>query len=47
MGSRAAGDWGGVIINGNAVINNGDSNGFAEGEGNTGVYGGTINTDNS
>ncbi len=47
VGSRAAGDWGGVIINGNAVINNGDSNGFAEGEGNTGVYGGTINTDNS
>lgn len=53
VGSRAAGDWGGVIINGNAPINDGDdgntavAGGSAEGEGNTGKYGGTTAADNS
>lgn len=52
-GFRAAGDWGGLIINGNAPINDGDDNdatkagGSAEGEGNTGKYGGTDAADNS
>lgn len=53
VGSRAAGDWGGIIINGNAPINDGDdgdtskAGGSAEGEGNTGKYGGTTADDNS
>ena len=38
------GDWGGLIINGNAPINTGDQ---AEGEGNTGFYGGSDPNDNS
>lgn len=52
-GSRAAGDWGGIILNGNAPINDGDdgdnaqAGGSAEGEGNTGKYGGTVADDNS
>lgn len=46
VGSRAAGDWGGIIINGNAPINDGE-NGVAEGEGNTGKYGGTNAADDS
>lgn len=43
-GSPAPGDWGGVIINGKAQINAGAE---AMGEGNTGLYGGTNNSDNS
>lgn len=44
-GSRARGDWGGIIINGRAPIN--VPGGEAEGEGDTGVYGGTDPNDNS
>lgn len=40
----AAGDWGGIIINGKAPINTGLE---ATGEGNTGIYGGTDASDNS
>ncbi len=40
----APGDWGGIIINGKAPINTGTT---AEGEGNTGTYGGTNSADNS
>lgn len=39
-----AGDWGGIIINGRAPINNGVD---PIGEGNTGAYGGTVANDNS
>lgn len=38
-------DWGGLIINGYARINQG--NGEALGEGNSGAYGGTVDADNS
>jgi hypothetical protein len=38
------GDWGGLVLNGNAVINVGDE---AEGEGGTGPYGGNDDTDGS
>jgi hypothetical protein len=44
-GTRARGDWGGLIINGRAPIN--VPGGEAEGEGDTGVYGGTDPNDNS
>jgi hypothetical protein len=44
-GSRGRGDWGGIIINGRARINFGS--GEAAGEGDTGVYGGTDDNDNS
>lgn len=44
---RAAGDWGGIIINGNAKINDGDAKGEAQGEGGTGTYGGDNDDDNS
>jgi hypothetical protein len=44
-GSRARGDWGGIIINGRAPLN--IPGGEGEGEGNTGVYGGTDPNDNS
>jgi hypothetical protein len=40
----APGDWGGIILNGYARINNGAT---AEGEGGTGTYGGTDDADNS
>jgi len=40
----AAGDWGGIILNGYAPINTGAT---AEGEGGTGIYGGTNSSDNS
>ena len=40
----AAGDWGGIILNGYAPINTGAT---AEGEGGTGTYGGTDAADNS
>lgn len=43
-GQRARGDWGGLIINGNAPTNVGDQ---AFGEGGTGFYGGTNAADNS
>lgn len=43
-GSRSATDWGGIVINGYADINAGDS---AFGEGNSGEYGGTNDADNS
>ena len=39
-----AGDWGGIIINGRAPINTGTE---AQGEGNTGLYGGSNAADNS
>jgi hypothetical protein len=38
------GDWGGIIINGYATLNTGLT---AEGEGGTGIYGGTNDNDNS
>lgn len=44
-GTRARGDWGGIIINGRAPIN--VPGGEAEGEGDTGVYGGDDPNDNS
>jgi len=52
-GSRARGDWGGIIINGNAPINSADSaecdneDGWAFGEGGTGWYGGCDTDDDS
>jgi len=45
VGQRGRGDWGGIIINGRARINFGS--GEAAGEGDTGVYGGTDDNDNS
>lgn len=45
VGSRARGDWGGLIINGRAPVNL--AGGLGTGEGNTGVYGGTDVNDNS
>lgn len=42
--SPSYGDWGGIIINGYAKLNTGLT---AEGEGGTGIYGGTDDTDNS
>jgi hypothetical protein len=50
VGSRARGDWGGLVLNGKAPINacaDGASPCEAEGEGGTGVYGGDDPTDNS
>jgi len=44
-GTRARGDWGGIIINGRAPIN--VPGGIAEGEGDTGVYGGNNPNDSS
>ena len=43
-GQRDRGQWGGLIINGRAPINTGAT---AEGEGNTGTYGGNDPNDNS
>lgn len=48
--NRKRGEWGGLVINGNAPINScGDTTNVceAEGEGNTGVYGGNNPEDNS
>jgi hypothetical protein len=45
VGSRARGDWGGLIINGRAPIN--VPGGQASGEADTGVYGGTDPDDDS
>lgn len=42
-GSRAPGDWGGLVINGNALV----QGGTVQGEGGTGTYGGTIADDDS
>jgi hypothetical protein len=44
-GSRARGDWGGIIINGRAPVN--IEGGEGVGEADTGVYGGTDPNDNS
>ena len=43
-GNAAPGDWGGLIINGNAPLNTGAT---AEGEGDTGTYGGSDAGDSS
>ncbi len=43
-GDRARGDWGGLVINGRAPLNTGDE---AVGEGDSGVYGGVDDQDNS
>jgi len=43
-GSRARGDWGGIVINGRAPTNAGDE---ASGEGESGLYGGTDINDDS
>ena len=45
VGSRARGDWGGLIINGRAPVNL--EGGEGAGEGDTGVYGGNDPNDNS
>lgn len=45
VSARASGDWGGIVINGKATINAGT--GEADGEGDSGKYGGTVDTDNS
>jgi hypothetical protein len=45
IGQRGRGDWGGIIINGRARVNFGS--GEAAGEGDTGVYGGQDDNDNS
>jgi hypothetical protein len=45
IGQRGRGDWGGLIINGRARLNFGS--GEAAGEGDTGVYGGADDNDNS
>lgn len=42
-GNREPGDWGGIVINGNAVV----QGGTATGEGSTGTYGGTLAADDS
>jgi hypothetical protein len=43
VGSRAPGDWGGLVISGNAPVNTG----MPEGEGDSGVYGGDNPADSS
>ena len=45
IGQRGRGDWGGLIINGRARLN--FAGGEAAGEGDTGVYGGEDDNDNS
>jgi hypothetical protein len=45
VGSRARGDWGGIIVNGSAPVNIEGGQGFGEAE--TGVYGGNNPNDNS
>jgi hypothetical protein len=48
IGKRAPGDWGGVVINGNAPINIcEEADCESVGEGDTGKYGGTKKADNS
>jgi hypothetical protein len=47
-GMRARGDWGGLVLNGRANINNEDGGGGeASGEGDSGLYGGIDDTDSS
>jgi hypothetical protein len=47
-GTRGRGDWGGLIISGNAPVNCGGAGATTcEGEGNSGSYGGTDPNDNS
>jgi trimeric autotransporter adhesin len=49
-GQRARGDWGGIAINGYGLVNacaDGSDPCEAEGEGGTGTYGGSDNTDSS
>ena len=46
-GERGPSDWGGLVINGRAPINNGDASGEAPGEAGTGTYGGTMAADDS
>ena len=41
------GDWGGIIISGNATVNCGGQGTTCNGEGDTGAYGGTNDADNS
>ncbi|MEJ2320390.1 MAG: hypothetical protein P8Y21_13775 [Gemmatimonadales bacterium] len=43
-GTRARGDWGGLVINGRAPINSGDE---AVGEGDSGIFGGVDDEDSS
>ncbi len=43
-GTPASGEWGGLVVNGTADINVGET---AEGEGGTGTYGGSDDADNS
>ena len=43
--STARGKWGGLVINGSAQLNS--SSGYAQGEGNTGQYGGGTSFDNA
>jgi len=43
-GSRARGDWGGLVLNGRGQINTGDE---ASGEGDSGLFGGVDDTDSS
>lgn len=43
-GARARGDWGGLVINGRAQTNAGAE---AEGEGDSGLFGGNLDTDDS
>jgi len=45
VGARARGDWGGLILNGRAPVN--IPGGEGEGEGDTGIYGGSDANDNS
>jgi hypothetical protein len=45
IGARGRGDWGGIIINGRAPVNL--AGGQGEGEGDTGIYGGTDPNDSS
>ncbi len=45
--AKGRGEWGGLAINGFAPINDGDDAGTAQGEGDSGTYGGDDPTDNS
>ena len=48
VGERSEQDWGGIVINGNATINNGTGDPQqATGEGDSGFYGGNSASDNS
>ena len=48
MGNRSSQDWGGIVINGYATINNGSGTPKVQsGEGDSGLYGGDNDNDNS